>query len=126
MGRQSVIATPKNIDEVVNADEDNEEQYHKEAEGDDKNEESSPNEEKVPRKRAKRIYIYNPKPIVKRPTAFNEDKKKDEAYWRHRHYNNAAARRSRANRRAKEMEIMNQASVLNEENKFLTARVKEL
>lgn len=124
--RQSVIATPKNIDEVVNADEDNEEQYHKEAEGDDKNEESSPNEEKVPRKRAKRIYIYNPKPIVKRPTAFNEDKKKDEAYWRHRHYNNAAARRSRANRRAKEMEIMNQASVLNEENKFLTARVKEL
>jgi len=79
-----------------------------------------------PRKRAKRIYIYNPKPIVQRPTALNDDKTKDEAYWRHRHYNNAAARRSRANRRAKEMEIMNQASILNENNKFLTARVKEL
>jgi len=125
--RESVIASPKDFDEAENADESEEEEfYNDEDEDDKKEEEESPNQEKVPRKRAKRIYIYNPKPIVKRPTAFNEDKKKDDAYWRHRHYNNAAARRSRANRRAKEMEIMNQASVLNEENKYLTARVKEL
>lgn len=87
------------------------------------------------RQRAKRHYVYNPKPIAVRSTPTqppkvaklsNEAKMKDEAYWRHREYNNAAAKRSRTNRREKEMEILRRVKHLSNENEKLIAKVEEL
>lgn len=83
---------------------------------------------KMRRTRAKRKYVYNPKPIMKRPSTQAQRKQQgiDETYLRHREYNNAAARRSRTNRRLQEIETMERTKLLTEENQQLRAQMNKL
>jgi len=81
---------------------------------------------KLGRKR-RRGYIYDPKPLVRKSKPNRvPTETKDPEYWDKRQRNNEAAKRSRENRRQKELEIVDKAKNLNEENESLQNRIKEL
>lgn len=78
-------------------------------------------------RRRKRGYIYDPKPMVpKAKTNLLPSKLKDEEYWQHRQRNNEAAKRSRENRRMKELETVNLIKGLTDNNNELKEKIKEL
>ena len=80
-----------------------------------------------PGRRRKRGYIYDPKPLIPK-TKINTlpASMKDEEYWTRRQRNNEAAKRSRENRRVKELEMMGLVKRLTESNDNLRDRVTEL
>ena len=80
-----------------------------------------------PGRRRKRGYIYDPKPLVpKSKTSTLPEELKDEDYWTRRQRNNEAAKRSRENRRVKELEMMSLVKNLTATNEGLCDRIKEL
>ena len=80
-----------------------------------------------PGRRRKRGYIYDPKPLVpKSKTSTLPEELKDEDYWTRRQRNNEAAKRSRENRRVKELEMMSLVKNLTNTNTELRNRIKEL
>lgn len=81
---------------------------------------------KIGRKR-KRGYIYDPKPLVaKTKTTTLPEEVKDNVYWDRRRRNNEAAKRSRENRRFKELEIMTEAKKLSAQNETLKLKIDKL
>ncbi|XP_057298049.1 uncharacterized protein LOC130628988 [Hydractinia symbiolongicarpus] len=81
---------------------------------------------KIGRKR-KRGYIYDPKPLVaKTKTTILPEEVKDNVYWDRRRRNNEAAKRSRENRRFKELEIMTEAKKLSAQNEALKLKIDRL
>ena len=81
---------------------------------------------KLGRKR-RRGYIYDPKPLIRKskPTKVPPTVK-DPEYWDKRQRNNEAAKRSRENRRLKELETIDKAKQLTSQNEELRRRIKEL
>ena len=81
---------------------------------------------KLGRKR-RRGYIYDPKPLIRKskPTKVPPTVKNPE-YWDKRQRNNEAAKRSRENRRLKELETIDKAKQLTSQNEELRRRIKEL
>lgn len=78
-------------------------------------------------RRRKRGYIYDPKPLVsKTKTNSMPNNLKDEEYWHRRQRNNEAAKRSRENRRVKELETMNLVKRLTDSNAELKQKIQEL
>lgn len=72
------------------------------------------------KKRCPRTYKYNPKPVQQKSNrAFVPDYLKDEDYWQYRRRNNEAAKKSRQDRRSKEMEIVSNVKGLRDENEKL-------
>jgi len=80
-----------------------------------------------PGRRRKRGYIYDPKPLIPK-TKINTlpASMKDADYWTRRQRNNEAAKRSRENRRVKELEMMDLVKRLTETNDDLRERISEL
>ena len=65
----------------------------------------------------KSSYIYNPLPILKKSKKrFVPPEAKDEAYWAQRVKNNIASRKSREERRRREMEVVQKCESLLSEN----------
>ena len=80
-----------------------------------------------PGRRRKRGYIYDPKPLVpKSKTSTLPEELKDDDYWTRRQRNNEAAKRSRENRRVKELEMMSLVKNLTNTNTELRNRITEL
>eukprot|EP00111_Clytia_hemisphaerica_P022138 TCONS_00065044-protein len=80
-----------------------------------------------PGRRRKRGYIYDPKPLVPKSKINNLPAElKDEEYWTRRQRNNEAAKRSRENRRVKELEMMTLVKDLTGTNTELRTRIQEL
>lgn len=78
-------------------------------------------------RRRKRGYIYDPKPLVpKTKTNSLPSNLKDEEYWHRRQRNNEAAKRSRENRRVKELETMTLVKRLTDNNDELKEKIKEV
>ena len=72
-------------------------------------------------------YRYNPKPVQKKSCRnFVPDSLKDIDYWEKRKRNNLAAKRSREDRRRKELEVLNKMANLEQQNADLKAQVKSL
>lgn len=83
--------------------------------------------ERKGRQRKPRTYKYNPKPVQQKSSrSFVPDDMKDNEYWEKRKRNNMAAKKSREDRRKKELEVVNKMAALKNENSQLRARVKEL
>ncbi|XP_065058597.1 thyrotroph embryonic factor-like [Rhopilema esculentum] len=106
-----------------------------EAEGDkgehNENEFEETNEEAGRKSKSKRrkphTYRYNPKPVQKKSCRnFVPDSLKDIDYWEKRKRNNLAAKRSREDRRRKELEVLNKMANLEQQNADLMAQVKSL
>ena len=80
-----------------------------------------------PGRRRKRGYIYDPKPLVPKSKINNLPAElKDKEYWTRRQRNNEAAKRSRENRRVKELEMMTLVKELTGTNTELRTRIQEL
>lgn len=78
-------------------------------------------------RRRKRGYIYDPKPLVRKTKKkLLPSSQKDEDYWHRRQRNNEAAKRSRENRRVKELETMNLVKQLTDSNDELRKKIKHL
>ena len=72
-------------------------------------------------------YHYKPLPMIRKSKRqFVDEKKKDETYWERRQRNNEAAKRSREQRREKEIEINRKCEVLQVENASLKFTVQNL
>ena len=65
-----------------------------------------------------RQYKYEPKPLERRktPRSFVPDEKKSNEYWEKRRKNNVAARKSREDRRKKEIETLKNVDNLKNDN----------
>lgn len=64
-----------------------------------------------------RQYKYNPKPLGKKNSrSFVPEEKKTEEYWQKRIKNNVAARKSREDRRRKELETLSKKAQYEKEN----------
>ena len=65
-----------------------------------------------------RSYKYDPKPLERRknPRSFVPDEKKSQEYWEKRKKNNIAARKSREDRRKKEIETLKTVDNLKNDN----------
>lgn len=73
-------------------------------------------EPRVIKRRKPRTYKYNPKPLQhKISRSFVPDDLKDVDYWAHRKRNNEAAKKSREERRKKELEILNSYEIMKQE-----------
>ena len=93
----------------------------------DDNDEEPGTREVKSRRRKQRTYKYNPKPVQhKSDRKFVPDAQKDIDYWEKRRRNNLAAKKSREDRRRKELEVLNKLSALESHNQELTAQVKAL
>ncbi|XP_065658084.1 uncharacterized protein LOC100204993 [Hydra vulgaris] len=79
----------------------------------------------VPKSNAE--YNYKPQPMIRKSKRqFVDEKKKDETYWERRQRNNEAAKRSREQRREKEIEINRKCELLEVENANLKFTVENL
>ena len=79
------------------------------------------------KQRKPRTYKYNPKPVQQKSSrSFVPEYMKDNEYWEKRKRNNMAAKKSREDRRKKELEVVSKMAALKKENSELRARVKEL
>ena len=80
-----------------------------------------------PKRRRQRTYKYNPKPVQQKSNRkFVPDSQKDIDYWEKRRRNNLAAKKSREDRRRKELEVICKMSGLEKQNADLSAQVKAL
>ena len=78
-------------------------------------------------RRKPRTYKYNPQPLChKGDRNFVPDLMKDEEYWEKRERNNRAAKKSREDRRRKEVEVVNRLAELEKRNADLEARAEVL
>jgi len=79
------------------------------------------------RKRKPRTYKYNPKPVQQKThRSFVPDKLKNDEYWERRKRNNQAAKKSREDRRRKELEVLEKMAKLEKHNSELIAKVERL
>ena len=78
-------------------------------------------------RRKPRTYKYNPKPVIQKGNrSFVPDTLKDEEYWERRQRNNLAAKKSREDRRRKELEVLDKLASLEKSNNELSSKVSEL
>ena len=74
-----------------------------------------------------RHYKYNPKPLGKKNSRkFVAEDKKTEEYWQKRIKNNVAARKSREDRRRKELETLNKQAHYEKENLQLRMLIEKI
>ncbi|XP_065059116.1 transcription factor VBP-like isoform X2 [Rhopilema esculentum] len=79
------------------------------------------------KRRKSHTYRYNPKPVQKKSCRnFVPDSLKDIDYWEKRKRNNLAAKKSREDRRRKELEVLNKMANLEQQNADLMDQVKSL
>ena len=72
-------------------------------------------------------YRYNPKPLGKKNNrSFIPEEQKTEDYWQRRIKNNVAARKSREDRRRKELETLNRKSTFEKENLQLRLYIQKM
>lgn len=72
-------------------------------------------------------YKYNPKPLGKKTNrSFVPEDKKTEEYWQKRIKNNVAARKSREDRRRKEIEMLSKRSAYEKENLQLRLFIEKM
>ena len=94
--------------------------------------ESSADEDFNAVKNFKRLYKFNPKPLVEKPSMKRHRHKNidamiaDPEYMEKRRKNNEASRRSRLARRYKECLVVEEMNQLREENKMLKERIQRL
>ena len=82
---------------------------------------------RVIKRRKKRTYSYNPKPVAKKQQMkMVPNELKDEEYWMLRKRNNEAAKTSRLNRRKKEMEYLAELKELRESKAALLQNHEKL
>ena len=74
-----------------------------------------------------RYYKYNPKPLGKKNSRkFVPEEQKTEDYWQKRIKNNVAARKSREDRRHKELETLNKQANYEKENLQLRMLIEKM
>jgi len=74
-----------------------------------------------------RYYKYNPKPLGKKNSRkFVPEEQKTEDYWQKRIKNNVAARKSREDRRRKELETLNKQAHYEKENLQLRMLIEKM
>lgn len=89
--------------------------------------ELSDKEKPVRQRRKPRTYKYNPKPVLQKgDRSYVPDSLKDREYWERRQRNNEAARKSREERRRKELEVLDKLTSLEKMKNSLEAKVTEL
>eukprot|EP00112_Aurelia_sp_Birch-Aquarium-sp1_P024829 Seg800.12 transcript_id=Seg800.12/GoldUCD/mRNA.D3Y31 product="Thyrotroph embryonic factor" protein_id=Seg800.12/GoldUCD/D3Y31 len=100
----------------------------KRAEKEDSTGDQSTSSERPKRQQRKpRTYKYNPQPVChKGDRNFVPDLMKDEDYWERRERNNRAAKKSREDRRRKEVEVVKKLADLEKRNADLQARAEGL
>ena len=83
--------------------------------------------EHIVKKRRARGYKYKPKPLQQRPSrSFVPEDMKDQEYWQRRLRNNHAAKKSREERRKRELEVVASLHTLNQENKHLKEKLSRV
>ena len=89
--------------------------------------EQSDKEKRIRQRRKPRTYKYNPKPVLQKGDRTNvPDALKDREYWERRQRNNEAARKSREERRRKELEVLDKMTSLEKMKNDLESKVEEL
>lgn len=82
---------------------------------------------KASKLKTEKTYKYNPKPLGKKNNrSFVPEERKTEDYWQKRIKNNVAARKSREDRRKKELEILDRKSQYEKENIQLRLFIEKL
>ena len=91
-------------------------------------EETTDGQPKRRRSRKPRVYVYNPKPLQKKPGKPPDvaPADKDTDYWERRQRNNEAARKSRESRRKKELEVIERCDSLEKSNMHLKSVIRRL
>ena len=83
--------------------------------------------EHIVKKRRARGYKYKPKPLQQRPSrSFVPEDMKDQEYWQRRLRNNHAAKKSREERRKRELEVVASLHTLDQENKHLKEKLSRV
>ena len=89
--------------------------------------EQSDRERPARQRRKPRTYKYNPKPVLQKgDRSYVPDALKDREYWERRQRNNEAARKSREERRRKELEVLDKMKGLEKMRSDLESKVCEL
>ena len=74
-----------------------------------------------------KTYVYDPKPLTRKTRrALVPDEQKNQKYWIKRMRNNVAARKSREDRRRKELEVLNTMNALQEENQKMKLFINDI
>ena len=83
--------------------------------------------DKTTKIKTEKSYKYNPKPLGKKNNrSFVPEERKTEDYWHKRIKNNVAARKSREDRRKKELEILNRKAQYEKENLQLRLFIEKI